>query len=225
MKITKMLCIALCALIWLCAGAQAAPDMNMADIRVQLDGAEYAFPMRDADCGEMTLPDVLPEAGCYAIADADDGTNTFRVRVDHCEGEAWLTGFEINARNAGAKAGALTIGETTRKAALEIMGEAVHATENTLEFAYGFDNYRWTLTFRGEGDDALLVGIAAHSEVIARYGAPAEAAEAALCDAGQSVQTLLDNGWRLPKAYETKLIPAAGDVQMGESVVDRKSVV
>ena len=129
MKITKMLCIALCALIWLCAGAQAAPDMNMADIRVQLDGAEYAFPMRDADCGEMTLPDVLPEAGCYAIADADDGTNTFRVRVDHCEGEAWLTGFEVNARNAGAKAGALTIGETTRKAALEIMGEAVHATE------------------------------------------------------------------------------------------------
>lgn len=212
-----------------CAGvAGAESEINLCDTSCTINGVTYTFPVPVSELTEagLNVPDVsgLEEGSYYPSVQVDDGKIAFNIRVDcypETDEKYWATGCTLSTdENSGAVVGGLVIGQTTIDDVVAAMGADAHGNtsgENLYYYLHDM-NYSWYLIFES---DKTLKRVIMSCDLVANYGdvrtmsfaePSADLPDAAAMDydefilcghhykAGDTVASVLDNGWRVKNA-------------------------
>lgn len=162
----------------------------------------------------------------YPSVKVNNGREQFAVRVepDAATGEFYVTGFSLTVDDvADAALAGITLGKTTQTEVYELLGadrnNTLPGTSDSMIYYYSMDHESLYIYFDSADANAAAKHIIASSDLVSTYGTqfsaqagveeqdlPAAAdlafnqfiLDGKLYQSGDTLQTLLDNGWILP---------------------------
>ena len=229
-----------------CASAEtAAPAINLLDMNITAGGVTYDLPITVSQLTEMgvNVPDLssLGEGQYAPFVDVDDGSCTFSLRFEYnaaAPEDPIATGCMMDVEYyPGITVSGMTLGEITLGEVIDAMGPDRSGATNADSLTYYFRdiNESWTLSFDGSDRNSKLTQVHTWTDIPALYG-PVETIVVCeelpdpasmpldqiilggnLYQTGDTVQKLLDNGWKLPLSTspETEIVARDGNKVSG----------
>lgn len=196
----------------------------------------------------IPLPELgaLSAGQYYPSVAVNNGREQFDVRVemDAATGEFCVTGFNLTASDcAGATLAGITLGKTTQTEVYELLGpdykSMLPGAGISMTYYYFMNHETLTIYFDSADANAVVDHIIVNSDLVSTYGSAVSelagvkeenlpsAADLAfnqfildgkLYQSGDTLQTLLDNGWLLPasRSADTMITAREGSRASGD---------
>lgn len=195
----------------------------------------------ECEAAGIALPELgaLSAGQYYPSVSVNNGREQFCVRVemDAATGEFCVTGFDLTLNDsADATLAGITLGKTTQTEVYELLGAdrngTLPGTSDSMTYYYYMDHEILSIFFDSADANAVAKHIIVFSDLVSTYGMQAsaqagvedenlpEATDLAfnqfilngkLYQSGDTLQTLLDNGWILPASHSADQMIAARD--------------
>lgn len=173
----------------------------------------------------------------YPSVKVNNGREQFDVRVemDAATGEFCVTGFNLTLNDiADAALAGITLGKTTQTEVYELLGAdhngTLPGTSDSMTYYYYMGHEGLTIYFDSADANAVAKHVIASSDLVSTYGMQVSAQASVedkdlpaaadlafnqfilagnLYQSGDTLQTLLDNGWILPASHSADQLIAA----------------
>lgn len=241
--LSLLLAVVMALSLFTCACAEAS--INLLDMNITVDGVTYDLPITVSQLTELgvTVPDLstLGEGQYAPSVDVNDGRNAFSLRFEYnaaAPADPIATGCMMSVEYyPGVTISGMTLGETTLGEVVAAMGPDRYGatSEDSLTYYFRDVNESWNLEFDGSDSNSKLTQVHMWSDIPALYGPVEKIAVseelpdpasmpfdqiimgANLYQPGDTVQKLLDNGWKLPVSTdpETEIVARDGNKVSG----------